>query len=86
MVWPSRESAVNELRTASGIETVMMRVDRQLPRKIQNHEPCERGRDQSLPHDGADGRSDEVGLVRNELEVDAGRKRGFDCREASLDA
>ena len=86
MVWPSRESAVNELKTASGIETVMMRVDRQLPRKTKNHESCERRRDQSLPHDGGDGRFDEVGLVRNELEVDAGRKRGFDCGEASLDA
>ena len=54
--------------------------------KDENHEPCERGRDQSLPHDGADGRSDEVGLISNELEVDAGRKRGLDCGEASLDA
>ncbi len=39
MVWPSRESAVKELRTASGIETVMMRVDRQLPRKIRIMNP-----------------------------------------------
>ena len=39
MVWPSRESAVNELRTASGIETVMMRVDRQLPRKMRIMNP-----------------------------------------------
>jgi hypothetical protein len=32
-VWARAESAVSEARIASGIETVMMSVDRQLPRK-----------------------------------------------------
>ena len=32
IVSPSRESAVTEARMASGIETVMIRVERQLPR------------------------------------------------------
>ncbi len=52
MVWPSRDSAINELSTASGIETVMMRVERQLPRKTRIMNAGERGRDQSFADDG----------------------------------
>jgi hypothetical protein len=54
--------------------------------KDQNHKPGERGRDHALAHDGADGRFDEVGLVPDELDGDARRKRGLDCRKARLDA
>ena len=39
IVWPSSESAIRELRTASGIDTVMMRVERQLPRKTRIMKP-----------------------------------------------
>ncbi len=35
MVWPSSESVISELSTARGIDTVMMRVERQLPRKTR---------------------------------------------------
>ncbi len=32
MVWPSAESAISEVSTASGIDTAMISVARQLPR------------------------------------------------------
>ena len=35
MVSPSTDRAMSELSTASGIDTVMMRVERQLPRKTR---------------------------------------------------
>ena len=57
IVWPSQRQRVNELSTASGIETVMMRVDRQLPRKTQDHESGQRGGDQSFAQDRGDGGS-----------------------------
>ena len=39
IVWPSTDSAVSELSTASGIETVMISVERQLPRKTRIMKP-----------------------------------------------
>ena len=53
--------------------------------KDEDHQSRQRGRDQSLADDGRDGRLDEVGLVPDELEVHAGRERGFDCGKAALD-
>jgi len=63
MVWPSTESAISEHSTASGIETVMIKVERQLPRKHQDHEAGQRGRDNSFANHRRDGLFDEAGLI-----------------------
>ena len=52
IVCPSSDSAISELRTASGIDTVMMSVERQLPRKTQDHEAGQRRGDQPFANDG----------------------------------
>ena len=86
MVWPSTDSAVNELSTASGIETVMIRVERQLPRKTRIIKPVS----------AAAIRPSRTTVVTEDLtkpdwsptnvSVHARRKRRLDRRQARLDA
>ena len=77
MVSPSRLRAMTEDRIESGIETAMMTVLRQLPRKIEDHQRGEAGGDDRLADHSAHRRPHEDGLVGHRLDLELRRE----CRD-----
>ena len=86
MVWPSTDSAINEQSTASGIETVMIRVERQLPRKTRIINPVSVAAINPSRTTAATDDLTNCGLVPDEGQVDPGREGRFNRRQARLDA
>ena len=86
MVWPS--SGQRDQRTEHRERDRNRDDQRRAPaaEKDEDHEAGQRGRDQAFAHDRGDGRFDEAGLVADEGQVDPGRQRGLNRREARLDA
>src|ERR1700730_8096294 len=86
IVSPRSESAVTEARMASGIETVMISVARQLPRKSRIIIPVSAAAIAPFPDHAGDGAGHEHRLIADGREVQAGRQSLGDAREQLLDA
>ncbi len=69
MVSCRKLSTITEVRMESGIETAMIRVLRQLPRKTRIMSPVRHGGDHRFADDAADGRAHEDGLIRQRLDL-----------------
>ena len=84
MVSPSRLSAMTEVRIESGIDTAMISVLRQLPRKSRIIDRGEAGRDHRLADHPAHRRPHEDRLVGERLDLElpaaASGSRGAACR------
>ena len=86
MVWPSTDSAISEQSTASGIETVMIRVERQLPRKTRIMRPVSAAAMRPSRTTAVTEDFTKPDWSATYLSVDAGRQGGLDRRQARLDA
>ena len=85
IVSPSALSTMIEQRIESGIETAMITVLRQLPRKMQDHQRGQAGGDDRLAHDALDRGADEERLVGERLDLELRRQPGGDPRQLLLD-
>ena len=85
MVSPSVDRHTIEVSTASGIDTVMISVERQLPRNsriISAVSAAAMTPSRATPDDG---RLDEDRLVDQRSDVQSGRRAGLDHRQQRLD-
>ena len=85
MVWPSQDKAVSENRMASGISIRMMTVERQLPRKQQDHHADQRRGQRGLADDAEHRSLDEDRLIADRMHVDAFGKSQPDPGQQGFD-
>ena len=78
MVSPNAARQATEVKTDRGMEMVMIRVLRQLPRNSKISKPGERGGDDALADHPADRGTHENGLIAqgDELQILAALRRG----------
>ncbi len=81
MVSPSALSTMSEVRIESGIETAMISVLRQLPRKDQDHQPGQAGGNRRFANHAIDRRAHKNRLVGQRLDVEFRRQAGHDLRQ-----
>ena len=86
MVSPIAESAAIEARIASGIEIVMISVERQRAQKDQDHQAGQGRGDRALENDRVHRGVDEGRLVADGVELEALRQRLLQFRQQRLDA
>ena len=77
-VSPSAESAAIDDSIASGIDTVMIRVERQLPRNSRIISAGERRGDDAFADHAGDRRLDEDRLVEQRIQLQSRRRAGLD--------
>ena len=75
-VWPVAHSPLSADSTASGIETAMMTVERQLPRNSRIIRLVRRGGDDAFARHAGDRRLDEDRLVVEQVDLEANRAAG----------
>ena len=86
IVCPSSDSAIRELRTASGIDTVMMSVERQLPRKMRIMNAVSAAAISPSRTTAATEDFTKSDWSPTKVSVDSGRERGLNRRKPVLDA
>ena len=85
-VSPSQDSAVSEKSIASGISMRMMTVERQLPRKDQDHEADQSSCKRRFTDNANYGRFDKNRLIADGMKIEARRQALFDPRQQRFDA
>ncbi len=84
--WPSAQRTMIDVRIDSGIEMATISVLRHEPRKTQDHQRRQPGRDRPLLEHPVDGRPDEDRLVEEQLQLQLRRQLGLDAGQRLADA
>ena len=86
IVSPSALSRITETKMDRGMETAMINVGRQSPRKEQNHDGGQAGGDQPFPYHSLNRRAHEKRLIEQRLDAEFARQRLCRPRHDRLDA